>query len=138
MEKAINKTESDKKYSQSEKGKARTKRYNQGKNGIANRIRHQLTDTYLAKHLRLSYGMSLSDYYKLLDKQGGICIICKQLNRNGARLCVDHDHNTGRVRGLLCTQCNAILGYVNDNPLILKEAVKYLENRGENGKLRIP
>ena len=83
-----------------------------------------------AKHLRLSYGMSLDDYYTLLKEQKGVCAICKRPNRNGARLCVDHDHRTGVVRGLLCTQCNAILGYIDDSPIILKGAIKYLENTG--------
>ncbi len=120
----------DKKYNQSEKGKKRTQKYNKGKRGISARVRYQLTDTYLAKHLRLSYGMSLDDYYTLLKEQDGICAICKKPNRNGARLCVDHNHRTGIVRGLLCTQCNVILGYIDDSPIILKGAIKYLESRG--------
>jgi hypothetical protein len=57
------------------------------------------------------------------QKQGGLCIICKTHNAE----VVDHCHSTGVVRGILCKQCNSLLGYAYDNTSILKEAIVYLE-----------
>jgi hypothetical protein len=78
--------------------------------------------------------MSLEDYNTLLKKQNNTCTICKQLepiidNRNNQRrdLAVDHNHKTGKVRGLLCSRCNNVLGRIKDNVDILQEAIKYLK-----------
>lgn len=71
------------------------------------------------------YGISASDYLWVLDVQGGVCAICKRPPK-GKRLAVDHDHKTGKVRGLLCSKCNTLLGNADDQPLILLSAVEYL------------
>lgn len=55
--------------------------------------------------------MTLEDYNKLLKQQGGICAICNAYPTRLTRLQVDHDHITGRVRGLLCLSCNLKLGW---------------------------
>lgn len=54
--------------------------------------------------LRQKYGLTLEDYDKMLNSQNGVCFICKERKRR--RLAVDHDHSTGRIRGLLCDVCN--------------------------------
>lgn len=60
---------------------------------------------------RLIYGIDLDEYERMLAVQGGVCAICDQPEKAKNRLlCVDHDHQTGVVRGLLCTRCNTALG----------------------------
>ena len=54
-------------------------------------------------------GIEERDYLRMLDGQGGRCAICRQSCRTGRRLAVDHDHQTGRIRGLLCFRCNTSL-----------------------------
>ena len=60
------------------------------------------------------YGLTPSEYYALLSVQGNQCYVC--LRAPGVRrLCVDHDHVTGKVRGLLCGKCNTYLGHIKDS-----------------------
>ena len=77
--------------------------------------------------LKHNYGISLDDYEKMLASQNGSCAICeKTVAANGKFLSVDHDHATGKVRALLCDQCNCGLGNFNENPLLFLRALKYL------------
>jgi hypothetical protein len=72
----------------------------------------------------------LADYEIMLKRQGGACAICR---KTGVPLCVDHCHLTRKVRRLLCTQCNSVLGFCNDDPNILLAAAAYLrESRGSD------
>jgi hypothetical protein len=78
-----------------------------------------------------AYGLSAADYSALLEKQDGVCDICRRSPRIllGGRLkalAVDHDHETGRVRGLLCDCCNRALGMLRDDVQTLKAAIRYL------------
>lgn len=81
-----------------------------------------------------TYGLTGAEYDRLLLLQGGRCAICRQ--RPGKkRLAVDHDHVTGRVRGLACVRCNHdLLGAAHDDVDILKAAVFYLENPPTSGR----
>lgn len=72
------------------------------------------------------YGLSILDGERLEKEQGGKCAICR---RDDERLVVDHCHATGRVRGLLCANCNIALGSFFDNVTALRAAVTYLETR---------
>jgi hypothetical protein len=75
------------------------------------------------------YGMSLEAYNDMLESQGGSCAICKTAaGKFQKSLCVDHDHETGEVRGLLCNSCNWGLGYFRDRPRLLAQALVYLES----------
>lgn len=82
--------------------------------------------------LMREYGMTLADYDKMFMDQGGKCAICKEdgtaSNRNArfSPLHVDHNHVTGRVRGLLCNSCNTGLGSMRDSIANLTEAIRYL------------
>ncbi len=58
-----------------------------------------------AHNLSSSFGLTLDEYNELFKYQGGVCYLCKK-PPNGRRLSVDHDHQTGEIRGLLCTYCN--------------------------------
>lgn len=82
-------------------------------------------DLYRDSKLRTTFGIGLSDYNDMLSQQNGRCAICKRLPGK-RRLGVDHDHKTGKVRGLLCGPCNVILGFVDDNPEALLDAMFYL------------
>jgi len=78
-----------------------------------------------------NYGTSEQVYWDLFEEQGGACAICKQPEtwiHKGvlAYLSVDHDHITGRVRGLLCHRCNTVLGMMNDNCSWLRAMLEYL------------
>jgi len=76
------------------------------------------------------YGISLGEYNDLLEKQGGKCAICgitrEECNTKRA-LPVDHDHETGEVRGILCDSCNRGIGLLKENPELLRKAAAYLE-----------
>lgn len=71
-------------------------------------------------------GLSPEDYDLLLVAQGGVCAVCG-IAPQGRRLAVDHDHDTGEVRGLLCNGCNRAIGWTNDDPGVLRRAAGYLE-----------
>jgi hypothetical protein len=64
---------------------------------------------------RQRYGITLADYDRMCEEQGGLCKICGNPPGSRQRLAVDHDHDTGEVRGLLCTPCNAQLGWYERN-----------------------
>lgn len=70
-------------------------------------------------------GITKEKYTELLEGQKGVCSICKQTCTKS--LAVDHDHTTGKIRGLLCNSCNRGLGYLKDSIDILKAATSYLE-----------
>lgn len=71
-----------------------------------------------------TYGISYSFYKELIKQQKGLCKICKSIEPKRA-LAVDHDHNTGLVRGLLCTRCNMFLGRIESNPGFLERVLAY-------------
>ncbi|QBP05798.1 putative integration and excision endonuclease VII [Synechococcus phage S-B28] len=81
-------------------------------------------------HIKSKYGLSEKDYTILFEKQQGRCKICGKENPDDYHgLCVDHDHKTGKVRGLLCHNCNSALGNFYDNVDYLLSAVDYLRNQ---------
>lgn len=82
-------------------------------------------DKVMNAKLIWNYGITLDEYKELLSSQGGKCAICQSapLSKN---LCVDHNHDTGKVRGLLCDMCNKGLGHFKDNLELLSKAVKYI------------
>lgn len=79
--------------------------------------------------LRTKYGLSLEDYNALLEKQGHSCGICQvPFSSLKRRPHVDHCHSTGKVRGILCPNCNVTLGHSKDNLDVLKGCISYLES----------
>jgi len=83
-----------------------------------------------AEHLTARYRLSRADYHRLAEEQQGCCAICGT-QPNGKRqmgtLYVDHDHETGAVRGLLCQRCNSGLGHFRDRSDLLMKALQYLQ-----------
>lgn len=76
------------------------------------------------------YGLTEVDYERLLEEQGGKCAICLTRPEDftwGSILHIDHCHDTGKVRGLLCPPCNTGMGKLKDNPDMLRRAADYLE-----------
>jgi len=80
--------------------------------------------------IRRTYGISMQEFDELVKFQGGKCGICfKPLEVLNRRANIDHCHDTGKVRGILCTGCNTGLGHLGDNIEGLKRALYYLENK---------
>ncbi len=77
--------------------------------------------------LKVKYGITIDQYEDMLEKQGGVCAICHKSNGD-IPLGVDHDHETGKVRGLLCNKCNLILGMIKDDIDLLIIMEQYLES----------
>ena len=78
--------------------------------------------------LKRNYGITLKEHQQMFDQQQGVCAICKSEGDGKLKkLCVDHDHKTGKVRQLLCRNCNMVLGQVGDNINILQSMIEYLQ-----------
>jgi Recombination endonuclease VII len=111
---------------------ARVKRWQQENkdrvNEVSRRRRAERGDEYKRKeregHLLRKYGIRIRDFETLLYAQMGFCAICGRNERH--RLHVDHDHETGVVRGLLCGKCNKAIGLLDDEPRLLRSAEDYL------------
>lgn len=85
---------------------------------------------HLDSNRRALYGMAKGDYERMYAEQDGRCAICRRkCRRGGETLCVDHDHKTGAIRGLLCNDCNRSLGGFGDDPERLRSAANYVEGR---------
>jgi hypothetical protein len=77
--------------------------------------------------IKYKYGISMEEYFKILDSQGNVCAICKKDNRFKKRFHLDHNHETNKVRGILCQTCNVGIGKFQDNIEFLEAAIKYLK-----------
>jgi hypothetical protein len=95
--------------------------------GRIKRVKRKVRAAYLER----KYGISFAGYQRLWRDQHGCCAVCKapldpdRMEAHSA--CLDHDHLTGAVRGLLCSVCNRALGLLQDDPAILHNAICYLE-----------
>jgi hypothetical protein len=83
--------------------------------------------------LKRDFGMTPEDYGRLLEEQQGVCAVCGLPEISVRRgklvpLCVDHDHQTGKVRGLLCSKCNAALGMLKESIDIAASLISYMKN----------
>lgn len=101
----------------------------------ANRVREwqkrnpkKLKDAQRKYDLKSKYGISPEEYEAIMERQGGTCAVCGGTMPNGNKLAVDHDHISGRVRGLLCVKCNRALGLVDDDPDWLRKLAAYLDS----------
>lgn len=77
--------------------------------------------------LRRVYGMTPEDYALMLAEQGGVCAVCREPEVIVKTMPVDHDHDTGVVRGILCTPCNTTLGKMKEDPERLRALADYIE-----------
>ena len=108
------------------------KRMKDGLNQYCRKCAQEKNKNYRQKYL---YGLSEQEFFKLLEKQDNRCAICGThrdvLTRD---LHIDHDHETGEVRGLLCISCNTGLGQFRDSKDLLTFAIAYLESSYEGQK----
>lgn len=106
-------------YSRSPERKAYFKKYRKSVKGQLGR----------RKEIAKRFDITLGEYDQMFEGQKGMCGICNQ-SEVGYRLCVDHDHRTGKIRGLLCRSCNVLLGYLErmERDDFAKKAKNYLRN----------
>jgi hypothetical protein len=82
--------------------------------------------------------LTFDEFKQMLDEQKHLCAICGKpemlTHQSGTPrlLCIDHNHKTGAVRGLLCQRCNSALGFFNDDPNLIRRALAYLEKYGDS------
>ena len=90
-----------------------------------------------AGHLMRKYGMTIEQYDAMLEGQGGGCFICGRPPRENISLHVDHDHSTGRVRGILCFCCNNALADFQEDPELLKKAAGYVSWHANQEEIQV-
>lgn len=96
---------------------------------------HEKNPDYKKEYsLKRKFGITLADYNAMLDEQGGVCAVCGQpeslvdpRTKTVRDLAVDHDHEIGNVRGLLCRNCNTAIGLFGDDLDRIRSALEYLE-----------
>lgn len=97
----------------------------------------------LEQHLKYKYDLTINELMQALEDQGGGCAICAETlpdllvydsRRRG--YAIDHNHETGRFRGILCLPCNSMLGMAKDSVDLLQKAASYLKDRGSYHELR--
>ena len=91
------------------------------------KYRKENPDVVKNSRLKERFGLTLEHHTHLIKSQKGRCAICEQKRK----LCVDHNHVTGKVRGLLCNQCNFAIGCFYENEANMLKAVKYLRTHRE-------
>lgn len=82
------------------------------------------------RNLWAEFKITVEDWDSLFQSQGKKCAICGTKEKTGNGFCTDHCHKSGKIRGILCTCCNTVLGHARDNPEILIKAVWYLQDKG--------
>jgi hypothetical protein len=80
---------------------------------------------FTARQVKSQYGLTIEQLDAMILERQGRCDICNE----PSRLHIDHDHKTGKVRGLLCRDCNVMLGLAKDNCNVLMKSVEYLKGR---------
>lgn len=114
---------SQKRYRQSPQGKAYMRKYQ----------REWARENYNPQkqrnaNLKTNRGIDLERFNEMFDEQDGRCAICKKefIERAGRAIHVDHNHDTGQIRSLLCGNCNLMIGYAKENTDTLENAIAYL------------
>lgn len=79
-----------------------------------------------ARNIQRLYGLTRAEYDAMVIAQGGVCAVCGR-GPQRTELCIDHDHETGRVRGLLCQHCNRGLGLLGDDATLMRKLADYVD-----------
>lgn len=98
-----------------------------------NKNRDEISKKASIKHRMNTYGITEEQYNDILLSQNSLCAICKK--PNDKTLHVDHNHKTGKIRGLLCSGCNTGIGFFNEDIDSLTNAVKYLKSFLDSPKI---
>ena len=101
-----------------EKHKAIQKRYYE-------KNKEEISEKNKWYRFKKKYGLNKEQYEQMMEMQDGLCGICGDREAE----VVDHNHNTGEVRMLLCQNCNRGLGHFNDDPVLMRAAANYLEEQ---------
>lgn len=101
------------------------KKYHIRHREVKKRYYRKHIEKYRMEHIQRTFGLTPEAYEELFAKQENKCAICGAL-RGTVKFAVDHDHKTNRVRGILCTRCNSMLGMARDNTVILESGIQYL------------
>lgn len=98
-----------------------------GKKGEEYRLKNKekIIRRHMVRRLKVKYGITVETYDDLLKYQGGVCAICGG-DGKWKMLGVDHNHATGKIRGLLCHSCNVLIGHARESSSILEKAISYL------------
>ena len=106
--------------------RARAKKWNESEKGKESHKKHREANREkLCLRSRLAnYGLTYKKYVEMFDRQGGACAICKM--ELPKKFCIDHSHESGAVRGILCYRCNILIGVAQENVSILSHAIEYL------------
>jgi hypothetical protein len=84
-----------------------------------------------SKNLKANYGITLDQKKQIVQSQNNLCAICKILFENPRTTHLDHDHTTGKIRGILCQKCNHGIGLFKDSTELLKSAILYLDKHAK-------
>ena len=107
----------------------RSKAYNTWERNNKQRIKQYSRKSNLKK----GYGLTIGDWNNLFDRQQGRCAICERhQSEEPMRLHIDHNHRTGQIRNLLCSNCNRMLGCAKESTTILVKAIEYLNKYNES------
>lgn len=112
----------------------RKRYYKENKDSILPKLKkYQEENPHIKRnsYFKRNYGITLDEYEALVEKQEKRCAVCG--DSPDYNLVVDHNHNTGEIRGLLCQPCNQALGLLKDSPDVLQSAQNYLIDRGHYG-----
>lgn len=113
--------EQRKKYDKKRRQDPRVKEYDRKRH--AARWAKMTKEERANKHYKTKYGITYDTYLIMVEERGGKCDACKK----EAKLVVDHDHKTGKLRGMLCHHCNTAIGLFKENTVLMRKAEQYLK-----------
>lgn len=124
----------EQRYKRTEKGKATRRRWYHKHKEYQRSVRKQyesrgyMKEAAHARRIKREFGLTIEQYEIKLSEQNGVCAICRRVCATNRNLSVDHDHQTQKVRGLLCVKCNTMIGLADDLSERLLLAAQYLES----------
>ena len=117
-----------------------SKRWYQGRKDLSKEYRKRYHQEHKEREneysrryiLKYRYNLTLEQIDEILIEQDHKCAICRK-SLDETKRCIDHDHVTRQIRGILCHWCNSMLGYAYENPKILERGIEYLQEYNMNG-----